>query len=110
MVKASPLISFQSRDEVAKIPMSERTYFVTQTWGRRQFLQSDRMAALFVSTLQPREIRTAEEFEIARRYIHNNPVKAGVVAKASDHRFSSASDWLSDRSGLVKIDKSFSWT
>ena len=39
------------------------TYFVTtQTWGRRQFLQSDRMAALFVATLQ--EYRSQGKFSL----------------------------------------------
>jgi putative transposase len=35
-----------------------------------------------------REIRGAEEFEIARRYVHNNPVKAGMVT--ADEEYSSA--------------------
>jgi REP element-mobilizing transposase RayT len=37
-------------------------------------------------------------------YIHLNPVRAGIVAKASHYIYSSASNYVSD-SGLLKIEK-----
>ena len=37
-------------------------------------------------------------------YIHLNPVKAGLVAKASDYIYSSASNYVCD-SGLLKVEK-----
>jgi len=40
-------------------------------------------------------------------YLHNNSVKAGLVETAGDWKFSSASDWLEDKSGLLPIDKKF---
>jgi len=42
-------------------------------------------------------------------YIHNNPVKAGLVASAVDWKYSSAVDWLTDKDGLAKIDKEYHW-
>jgi hypothetical protein len=37
-------------------------------------------------------------------YIHLNPVRAGIVEKASQYIYSSASNYVSD-SGLLKIEK-----
>jgi REP element-mobilizing transposase RayT len=37
-------------------------------------------------------------------YIHLNPVRAGIVEKASHYVYSSASNYVSD-SGLLKIEK-----
>lgn len=42
-------------------------------------------------------------------YIHNNPVKEGLVIKAGDWLYSSAKDWLTDSSGLIEIDKDYKW-
>lgn len=42
-------------------------------------------------------------------YMHNNPVKAGHVKKAIDWKYSSAVDWMSDRAGMLSIDKNFRW-
>ncbi len=36
-------------------------------------------------------------------YIHQNPVRAGIVAKAPDYLYSSASNFL-DRSGLIDVE------
>jgi putative transposase len=42
-------------------------------------------------------------------YIHNNPVKAGLVSNAVDWYYSNASDWLSNSKGAVEITKDFRW-
>ncbi len=39
-------------------------------------------------------IYTEEQFRTKLNYIHNNPVKAGLVDRAEDYLFSSAKDWL----------------
>lgn len=36
-------------------------------------------------------------------YIHNNPVKAGIVQKPEDYRYSSAIDYIGEK-GLLKIE------
>jgi putative transposase len=50
-------------------------------------------------------IYSEEQFRIKRDYIHNNPVRAGLVKSAIDWRYSSARDWILGEEGLVKIDK-----
>jgi len=54
-------------------------------------------------------ITSEKQFKIKLEYIHNNPVKAGLVAKASDWKYSSAADWYDNRQGLIKIEKNFNW-
>jgi REP-associated tyrosine transposase len=54
-------------------------------------------------------IRSEKQFKIKMEYIHNNPVKVGIVSDAIDFRYSSASDWLGEQHGLIEIDKNFEW-
>lgn len=37
-------------------------------------------------------------------YIHNNPVRAGIVANPEDYIYSSAGDYINDIKGLVNIE------
>ena len=55
-------------------------------------------------------ITSEEQFKIKLDYIHNNPVRAGLVSDACRWRYSSASNWLRDRAGMLKVDKEFLWT
>ncbi len=54
-------------------------------------------------------ITSDEQFKVKIEYIHNNPVKAGLVSDAPEYAYSSASDWLDGRPGLLRIDKELSW-
>jgi len=42
------------------------------------------------SRFHDRGIRTKDQFRQAAEYIHNNPVKAGLVDNPENHKFSSA--------------------
>ena len=50
-------------------------------------------------------IRTPDQFLVKLNYIHENPVRAGLVEAASDYKYSSAADWLDERKGLLEINK-----
>ncbi|MDD4051147.1 MAG: transposase [candidate division Zixibacteria bacterium] len=54
-------------------------------------------------------IFSEKQFRIKLDYIHNNPVKAGLVNRPTDWPFSSASQWFQDNPGLIAIDKQFMW-
>ena len=49
------------------------------------------------------------QFRIKAEYIHNNPVRAGLIDRAIDYPFSSARDWLTDGHGPIPIDKDWTW-
>lgn len=54
-------------------------------------------------------IVSEEQFRVKLNYIHNNPVKAGLVNNPEDWRYSSAGDWLGVRHGVIEIDRDFKW-
>jgi putative transposase len=54
-------------------------------------------------------IWSEKQFRIKVEYIHNNPVRAGLVERAIDYPYSSARDWLSGTEGRVHIDKKRNW-
>jgi len=54
-------------------------------------------------------LKSEKQFNIKLEYLHNNPVKAGLVKKATNWRYSSAADWYDNRQGLIKINKDFRW-
>ena len=52
----------------------------------------------------PIEIFSAKFLESKLEYIHNNPVKAGLVEEPWEYLLSSARDYMTDRKGLLDID------
>ena len=48
---------------------------------------------------------TEEQFRIKLNYIHNNPVKAGLVTEQYSYQYSSAKNWETGISeGLITFD------
>jgi putative transposase len=54
-------------------------------------------------------IRDQKQLEIKLNYIHENPVRAGLVINSIDYRYSSARDWLTEKKGLIEINKNIGW-
>ena len=54
-------------------------------------------------------IWSEKQFKTKVDYIHNNPVKAGLVRQTTEYVMSSAGDWILDKPGLIPIDKNWSW-
>ncbi len=52
-------------------------------------LKYDRVGGIFQGRFKSVPVNTDEYFISALRYIHQNPVKAGIVQKCSDYKFSS---------------------
>ncbi len=52
-------------------------------------------------------IQSEKQLKIKMEYIHNNPVKAGLVKNAPHWPYSSATDWLTTDSGPIRIDKDY---
>lgn len=50
-----------------------------------------------------------KQYRIKLDYIHNNPIRAGLVTNPCDWKYSSAIDWLTEGHGILEIDKNFSW-
>jgi putative transposase len=54
-------------------------------------------------------IYSQKQLRVKLEYIHNNPVKDGLVVEAADWPYSSAGDWFLDKKGPITIDKDYSW-
>ena len=52
-----------------------------------------------------RNIRDQDELTRFVEYVHNNPVRRGLVARPEEWYWSSARDWLTEQEGPVQIDK-----
>lgn len=54
-------------------------------------------------------ITITEQFQARLDYIHDDPVKKGLVGTAPEWRFSSAADWLLQRDGFIEVEKNTEW-
>jgi putative transposase len=54
-------------------------------------------------------IYSSKQFKLKTDYIHNNPVKGGLVVDAVEYPYSSLRDWLGTGRGIVPIDMSGRW-
>jgi len=51
-----------------------------------------------------RNLRSASDVFEKIKYIHDNPVRRGLVERREDYPFSSAGDWITEQPGPVSID------
>ena len=58
-------------------------------------------------SFHPQEMLNIEIMNKKIEYIHQNPVRKGLVEEAVDWKFSSAVDYYSDKKGLLEITKTF---
>jgi len=91
-----------------KILSSKAVKEKASVWIRRRLTVKSRFR-LWKPRFDSLIVNSEKQFRIKLEYIHNNPVKAGFVNKSSDWLYSSAQDWLEGKTGLLPIDKNFSW-
>ncbi len=52
-------------------------------------------------------IRNEKMFWAKLRYIHNNPVKAGLVIKPEDYKYSSARNYVNKDNSIIEVDTEY---
>lgn len=62
---------------------------------------------LWIHRFDDQVIRSNKMFWIKLRYIHNNPVKAGLVAKPTDYLYSSARNYTFNDNSILFVDTSW---
>ena len=67
-----------------------------------------RKGHLFQDRFKSEPIEDDSYFLTVLRYIHQNPVKAGIVKSIDDYRFSSYNDYIEEDSDIVDLDFAFS--
>jgi REP element-mobilizing transposase RayT len=94
----SILEKIQNSPESRRDWMLERFKLATESHSRNKNYQ------FWQYGNHPEEVYSNKFMWIKLDYIHLNPVRAGIVEKASHYVYSSASNYVSD-SGLLKIEK-----
>ncbi|MFV8353496.1 REP-associated tyrosine transposase [Flavobacterium sp. XS2P14] len=94
----SILEKIQNNPESRRDWMLERFKLATESHSRNKNYQ------LWQYGNHPEEVYSNKFMWTKLDYIHLNPVRAGIVEKASHYVYSSASTYVSD-SGLLKIEK-----
>jgi REP element-mobilizing transposase RayT len=88
---------------INEIPESRRDwllymfqFYARQTVANKQF-------KLWTNTNHPEEVFSQEFFDQKVNYIHENPVRAGIVNEAEDYLYSSAANFAGKK-GVFEID------
>ena len=69
----------------------------------------NKVGSLFQGRYKASEITTKSYYTIIIAYIHQNPVKAGLVEKPEDYKFSSYNAYLSQKESLVHRTDVLDW-
>ncbi|MBU1100104.1 MAG: transposase [Bacteroidetes bacterium] len=62
---------------------------------------------LWMHRFDDKVVRTQSMFELQVEYIHNNPVKSGLVAKPADYKYSSARNYYDNDHSVIEVDTGF---
>jgi len=63
-----------------------------------------RKGHLFQDRFKSEPVEDDAYFLTVLRYIHQNPLKAGLVKRIDEYRFSSYNDFIAEKSGVVDLD------
>jgi len=64
----------------------------------------DQARKLWIPRFDDEVIRNQQMFWAKLNYIHNNPVKAGLVSRAEDYKYSSARNYINGDHSLLEVD------
>ena len=64
----------------------------------------DRKRKFWKKRFDDQVVRDQRMFSIKLNYIHNNPVKAGIVYRAEDYIYSSARNYISGDHSIIKVN------
>ena len=67
----------------------------------------DQKNKLWMKRFDDEVIRNEKMFWTKLKYIHNNPVKAGLVKKPDEYKYSSARNYLLNDHSVIKIDTDY---
>lgn len=68
-----------------------------------KYISSNEQYQFWQPDFHPVELTTEEIFLQKLNYLHDNPVRAGIVWKAEDYVYSSACDWMGTRKGSLPL-------
>jgi len=93
--KIFDLIELEKLDELEKI-------FIKEAKGIE-----DQRRKLWIKRFDDQVIRNEKMFWTKLKYIHNNPVKAGLVEKPEDYKYSSARNYIYNDYSVLSVDTDY---
>ena len=64
----------------------------------------DQKRKLWIARFDDEVIRNQKMFWVKLEYIHNNPIKAGLVSKAEDYKYSSARNYINNDHSIIRVN------
>lgn len=96
---------FLIRQELGE-PLSKFMQVLFNSYVQALNIQQGRTGTLFEGRFKHKRVDTWEYLVILCRYIHRNPVKAGLVKKPEDWVYSNYREWVGLRDGAL-VDREF---
>lgn len=87
-------------------PLSKFMQVLFNAYVQALNIQQGRAGTLFEGRFKHKRVDTWEYLIVLCRYIHRNPVKAGLAAKPEDWAYSNYREWVGLRGGIL-VDKVF---
>ena len=97
------LKSFTARAIIAQVESERRCWLLNQLQFYRAAHKPSRYQ-VWQEGSHPQAIMTDQMMEQKLEYLHNNPVKRGLVAAPEHWRYSSAHEWLPGAQPLLRCD------
>ena len=98
------LKKFTAREILAELPREGRDWLMNQLAYYRARHKSDSQHQVWQEGVHPQSIATDEMMLQKLEYLHNNPVKRGLVALPEHWRYSSAHEWCPGAAPLLRCD------
>jgi len=99
------LKKFTAREILAQLKAEGRDWLLNQLSHYRARYKSQSRHQVWQEGVHPQSIPTDEIMLQKLEYLHNNPVKRGLVAAPEHWRYSSAHEWLAGALPVMKVDK-----
>jgi len=97
------LKKFTAREIIAQLKLEGRDWLLNQLAYYRARYKSDSQHQVWQEGVHPQSIPSDNIMLQKLEYIHNNPVKRGLVAGPEHWRFSSAHEWLAGGIPVMRV-------
>ncbi len=78
--------------------------YLLQTFKESAEGLKDQIKKLWMPRFDDEVIRNQQMFWAKLNYIHNNPIKVGLVSRAEDFKYSSARNYINGDHSLIEVD------
>jgi putative transposase len=96
--------SFTSKQLIESLKKRRMTWILDELRLNKAAYKTESTHQVWQEGYHPQEISSQEMLFQKIAYIHNNPVRRGLVRKPEEWLYSSASSFISDNKGVLELD------